>query len=436
MIKVSRKWLFFSALLAIFCMMLLFNWFTPLSADDYAYMYHYGTGEPIQTLGDVFSSGAVHYQMMNGRVVTTAFLTPMLLLLGQRTFHFLNTLVYIALIFGIYRIARGKETHDWLLLLTVHAAVFLFAPAFGATTLWLSGACNYLWGTALIVYALMPFAWAVMGEKPPGRWQQVFFSMAALFAGNVVENTSVAMLILMGLCLLWLWIREKQLPLFLLVLLALATVGCGVLMNSPGLALDRRSADGLGEYLDNFMDCVARLQGKQWILFGYVFLFFLSIHGKKDHGRIAVSAGLVLCGLLANFAMVIPDYYPRRADMGWVIFWLIACGLLIPSLKELGKGIPWRGFATCLILMAMITCLYALPRNYDRYRQAQAQVAEVVAQREEGNLEATIFGIKSLSPYDVYCDGARLSGNPKYLLNVCFAKYYGLQSVAVTNDLY
>ncbi len=40
-------------------------------------------------------------------------------------------------------------------LLVIQAALFTLVPFFGTVFLWLDGACNYLWGTALALLPLL-----------------------------------------------------------------------------------------------------------------------------------------------------------------------------------------------------------------------------------------------------------------------------------------
>ena len=431
-----RKYGFFLLIAIIYAMLLVLNLLTPMSTDDYAYLYHMQTKERVVTLADMVSAGRVHYMLMNGRIFTNVIFTQAMLWLGKIPFSFINALVYVAFIMGIYLLVKGEKRKDWLLLLAIHSAVFLFAPVFGITMLWLNGSCNYLWGTTLIMYAILPFGRAVLSDEVPkiGLALQCLFVLAALAAGNITENTSTAMLALMVLCLGLLLLQKKRVPLFLLVSLAMALVGYKLLFSSTGLHLDTRAPSSLGGYLNNFSVCMNRLWDKRWLLYAYALFFFLT--PKTDTRRRLFSLFLVACGLLANVAMIVPSYYPARADFGWVIFFLAACGVLLPAFTALHGGALWRTLAAGLALTAALNFLWVLPVNYDRYCQNEALIADVIAQRDAGVTEVVTFGIRSRSSYDIFCDGIGLSANPEYWPNLCFAKYYGVQSIAVSEELY
>ena len=434
----SRKRIFMIALMLVYGMMLLLNLLTPLTTDDYMYMYRFDTGERITTLGDVVFSGIRHYAVMNGRIVTNVIFTQMMLLVGRPLFQMLNAGVYLAFVLGLYHLLQRGQKYNWPLFLALHSAVFLFAPSFGITMLWLNGSCNYLWGTTLIVYALLPFARAVLapGAAVPRKPLQGLCALAALMAGNVMENSSLAMIAWMALCLFWLRLQRKQTPFLLYALLALAILGYAALMASPGLALDRRSAGSFGNYLANFITCMERLSGKISLLYAYVLLLSLTPKNAENKDRIALSLGFVLCGLLANLAMIIPDYFPYRADLGWVVFFLIANGLLLPSLARLHQGALWHALAGCLALAAVVTFMNAVPNNFNRYLQEQTRIEAIKAQRDAGVSEIVIYDIESRTRYDVFNDGVKMSANPSYRPNVCFAKFYGIGSIEISEEAY
>jgi len=53
-----------------------------------------------------------------------------------------------------YRIGAVCYLACWSILLAAHAFLFTCVPFFGTVFLWLDGACNYLWGTALALWHL------------------------------------------------------------------------------------------------------------------------------------------------------------------------------------------------------------------------------------------------------------------------------------------
>ena len=60
------------------------------------------------------------------------------------------------LVLELYALTKPKgRRFCWTILLVIHAALFTLVPFFGTVFLWLDGACNYLWGTALALLPLL-----------------------------------------------------------------------------------------------------------------------------------------------------------------------------------------------------------------------------------------------------------------------------------------
>jgi len=144
-------------LIGVFVLMLLLNAHTPLMMDDYDYSFSWSTGERLAGVKDIVASQAAHYRLWGGRSVTH-FLAQLFLYLGKPVFNVCNAAMYVLLLIEICALAGKKRCFDWRLLLTAHAVLFFLVPFFGVAFLWLDGACNYLWGTAL---ALVPLLIAV-----------------------------------------------------------------------------------------------------------------------------------------------------------------------------------------------------------------------------------------------------------------------------------
>ncbi len=135
----------------------LLEFYTPLYADDYSYLYSFENGERISTLQDIIKSQTAHYYEWTGRVFVHA-LAQAFLLLGKNYFNFINTIAF--LILGVLIFYHGTESRlrdRPLLLLMIYCFLFLFTPDFGESFLWVTGASNYLYGIAINLIYLIPF---------------------------------------------------------------------------------------------------------------------------------------------------------------------------------------------------------------------------------------------------------------------------------------
>ncbi|MCL1854465.1 MAG: DUF6056 family protein [Clostridia bacterium] len=430
----ANRGVFVGILVIAFAAIWIMSCFTPLEADDYSYLHNFATGERLRFLGELIPSLRIHYLIHSGRVVTNG-LAQVMLLLGKTVFNLANGAMFVAFLLGFYGLVSGGKKYDWPLLLAVLSAVFLFAPVFGVAVLWLDGSCNYLWGMTMILHALRPFKQAVLirggGQKRP--WVQGLYGLLALLAGNVIDNMSLGMICMMALSILWLCWQKQRVPAYFWGMLGMACLGYLVLVGSPAMTVAK---SGLGGYLSRFSLCVGMALDQWPLLLTYAVLFFLARGSPNLRERLWLSLGLAACAMLCNLGMILADRYPQRAAFGWVVMLLAACGILIPSLEQVLAGRLWHGLVAGLALTAVLTFLWAMPLNYERYRMAEARVAEALAQRDAGVTEVVVFGIRSRSKYDIFRDGVTLSGDSNWRPNLGFAKYYGLDSVRLSEEIY
>ena len=82
-------------LIILFFTALLFNHWTPYAADDYSYMFNLSDGSRMTSIGQIFSSLAVHYTKYgNGRLVSHFFV--MLFLIGSKwIFNLVNAFLFV-----------------------------------------------------------------------------------------------------------------------------------------------------------------------------------------------------------------------------------------------------------------------------------------------------------------------------------------------------
>ena len=144
-----RACVFAAILVLMAATMFLLNVHTPLQMDDYDYSFSWSTGKPLAGVADVLASQAAHYRLWGGRSVVHT-LAQLFLYWGKGVFNIANTAAYMLLVLELYALAKPKgRRFCWTVLLVIHAALFTLVPFFGTVFLWLDGACNYLWGTAL-----------------------------------------------------------------------------------------------------------------------------------------------------------------------------------------------------------------------------------------------------------------------------------------------
>lgn len=164
----------------------LLEFYTPLYADDYSYLYSFETGERISSLQDIIKSQTAHYYDWTGRVFVHA-LDQAFLLLGKNLFNFINTISFLVL--GVLIFFHGTESRlrdRPLLLSMIYCSLFLFTPAFGQSFLWVTGASNYLYGIAVNLIYLVPFRCLTRRTYVPrgGSFEGSRYAAIRIFGGR------------------------------------------------------------------------------------------------------------------------------------------------------------------------------------------------------------------------------------------------------------
>ena len=434
--RAKRQDVLFFAILAVFyVLMLLLNVITPLVSDDYRYCFSFATEERITNVWQIFPSLAAHYATQHGRIFVH-FFAHLMLLLGKPAFNFINAAVAVLLLLGIYRMGNRLTKKDPFLLLVLAAMLFVLTPAFGQTMLWLDGACNYLWGAAIIVWLLVPVRDALVEQtgRPSGRMLAALWT-ASLFMGAVSENISPAAILFIGLCLLLSWKRKRNAAYWMALCIALAFAGWLTVVLSPGTLarnafLENPTLSALGQKMIRFQNIVQAFQKEQLLLSCiYVFLLAMGIAQSVQRERLLVSVFLFIAAMAADLVMIFSNYLPTRALMGGSVFIIAACGMLLSPLLQGAHRALLAGAGACVILFALAQAAYVLPVNYARYRLAVTREQYVVAQRDAGNRNVITYNIEGKTPYDVFFDLSDLSDDETYWPNVYYARFYGVDSV-------
>ena len=414
---------------AIALLMLALNLLTPLLADDYRYAFSFATGERLKNVVDIFPSLAAHAVSINGRLVPH-FFVQLFTLLPRQVFSVVNTVVFLLLIAGMYRLSQ-KEEQNWKLLVLIFGGMFLLPPVFGQSFLWLAGSVNYLWCDTLLVWLLVPFADAVFGKRNTlSIAGQVCVAFGALLFGNMSENVSAAGGVMMGLCVAWLFWKHRRVPLWMLLSVVMTLAGWLVLMLVPATRGSvARSSGSVAALFSQFGTALEMWKAHGlWATLGVIVLLCFTAK-RIEPARVAFSAGLLISSLLCNFAMTVANYYPERAFTGSCVLLVMAYAVVFVVLPREHAALL-KAAALCMALL-VLEGVNTVPNACNRYRQAEARVQEVCEARDSGGTDITTYGVLGRSRFDAFYHLNELTDDFSYFPNVYFSKYYGLGSVVV-----
>ncbi|MBQ4264248.1 MAG: hypothetical protein IJB85_01890 [Clostridia bacterium] len=232
--RVNRN-VFIGLAALIFMLMLAMNAYTPLTMDDYDYSFSWSTGERLSGLADIFRSQQAHYMIWGGRSVTH-FLAQLFLYLGKPVFNVANALMYVLLLLEIYALAKPRgSAWDWRILLIAHLLLFFAVEFFGVVFLWLDGACNYLWGTALaLVPLLIARSERECGFFDSGAARGAMAVIPCFLAGWTNENTGCGILGICVLLILWDLFRRRRVRLWRVTAVFAQALGVALMLLAPG----------------------------------------------------------------------------------------------------------------------------------------------------------------------------------------------------------
>ena len=138
----------FIIIFIIFFLMLLLNLITPMIMDDF--YYSYGLNGRISSFKEILDFQVWHYLYWGGRAIAHT-LVQFFLMSHKIIFDFFNSFMYVLFIYIIYLLISKGQKRNPLYLLLINFALWFSVPAYGQSFLWLTGSCNYLWTSTLIL---------------------------------------------------------------------------------------------------------------------------------------------------------------------------------------------------------------------------------------------------------------------------------------------
>lgn len=388
-------------------------------------------------MGDVFQSLYIHYYHWAGRTVIF-FLLQTFLLIGKPIFNIATSFVYVSYLVLLLKLAGGRRFMKGEYLLLMAMAAWFFIPAYAQTMVWMTGACNYLWVTVIVLLFLMPYRalWngINVGEGLGKKGLQCFFFVPGMIAGWCNETIS-------GGCILgaaffmaeYKFLQKKKLPAWTIAGLAGNVAGFGVMMAAPGNYI---RAEGMG---GNHLDLVtleSRWTGAVNMLYEHLLplcmiftflylLFFLTVENKKDK---LLPLLFLLLALACNFSMVLSPYYPERSMFGCATF------LMIGALTAYERTAPlvekrWRIAALGSILLIFLFTYYnALMDTAHTYVSNRRREAYIQEEKDKGVMDIKVEEIKKKSQYNPWED---MKEEPNEWPNVDIGKYYGMDTIVI-----
>lgn len=401
-----RAGIFFAILIGVFGLMLLLNVHTPVQIDDYDFIISWKTGKPVSGLFDVIASQTVYYRLWGGRIILLG-LTQFFLWLGKPVFNVANSVAYILLLLEVYALARPRDRRFcWPVLLASHFALFLCIPFFGTVFLWLTGACNYLWGTALSLLPLIILRSAREdGVFSCGGLWGILAIAVGFIAGWTNENMAGAVFLLVAASLIWRKLRREQPAAWLWGMLAAQAAGIFVMLVAPG----NYARASMYEWSSLLLELARRaivstVYGAIYLgvpLIAALMLWALINALQLPAARRGGAALYLFCAVMGALAMIVSPVISDRSFTGPFVLALAGALML---LSDLDAGT--RAFDTAKLVALPLIVLLGIYSGYGAFKDVRdheaqwlqrVQIIEDAAQTGQG--EAVISSVPSHSRF-------------------------------------
>ena len=381
----------------------------PLIVDDYDYMFNWATGERIGNLLDVVRSQAAHYFIWGGRSVVHAF-AQMFLAMDKQVFNVANTAMYLLFLLEMYVLAKpAGRRFSWTLLAAAHLVLFFLVPFFGTVFLWETGACNYLWGTALALTPLLLLKSIQEGgffSVSQRGWLAVPVSF---FAGWTNENTACGVLAVIALILLGLRLVGKRVRPCQWAALAAQALGVAVMLLAPG-NYARASQFTYSNFLLELIRRAVMATAYGAVYVGGILMAIALLYavgkGLGAKMRFGSMTLLLLAGCLTAYAMVASPVFSDRSWTGVLALVLTAMLVVLGDIEAHSRVLDAAKMIALPFLCFVIACGgYRAEAELSEYEaQWLVQVARMEEAAASGAQNVTIEDVVSHTRFGMSLD--------------------------------
>nr|WP_308624440.1 DUF6056 family protein [uncultured Eisenbergiella sp.] len=440
----NRRRIFYLTVVIATGMIFVFNLLTPMMSDDLFY------GKEVSTAGSIL--GLIQqeynqYMTWSGRSVSHLILRCFLTM-DKMVFNICNSLVFMLLSLCIYWNIEHKKKYDVSVFVWIQLIMWHFSVVFRQTVLWETGACNYLWGSAIIMTFITCYRYALNHSERlahEGLWA-VLLPVLGILAGWCNENTSGGGLLFL-LLVTAKYVHDRRgnkkiiRPWMISGLLG-QLAGFMFMILAPGNflrgQLKEEEHSGIFALVSRFQKIILAIDNNFLELLVIGLLLFVIIRCQKKSWREIAEVcwnGILwaFVFLATCFVLVLTPEPMPRAYFGAGIFLMTAVTQFFVDVEE--KEVVFRslknGMLAVMCLIMFFTYMDSgadMARIYREYHEREVYLEEKAAQGE------TDVTIPLLRPdfETVYSDGynSDIQEEPEYWINVAYAGYYGFESVS------
>lgn len=433
-----RKWIFGVVVFISFVAIYVYNVLTPYMSDDMIYLM-----ENSRTLGDVFKQQYISYLTHTGRAVLEL-ISRIFFLFPKSVFDVANSLCFVGTMLLIYCNIKDRKKYDVLLYVLINLLMWIFSVDFCQTVLWLTGACNYIWGMFIILGFITLYRFFLeKGNKIKNKIVAgLLLFVTGILAGWCNENTSGGAILIVLLLSLKHYFENRKIEKVMVFGVGGAVVGLAFMVLSPGNA-----ARGAMVAETEVYTGVARLVSRGLKIFKaideHLLLYMIVIcllgtyfyYSKKYRIREFYEVTIFVFASLATAVVLIMTTEPMaRAYFGANIFMMIAVLQIVQKIREEDTLlIALKNGGIIAATLAMVFVYVEEGANLARIRrEIETRESYIIEQREKGEYDLVLPALRTdfeskyswLHYVDISSDGENWN-------NDIYRIYYGINPVEV-----
>lgn len=439
-------------LLLFFAQIYVLNSSTALCRDDYSYSYTFAVKEnkfKITNFKEVIESQINHYRVVNGRAVTHT-IAQTFLIFDKSVFNFFNSVAFILLSVILCKLAAPKSKSRFrFYFLASYFLLWFFTPAFGDDYLWLTGACNYLWGILIIFTYVL---YVTRYKKSTSRHavvriaHAVFCFVFSIVAGFTNENTAAALIAMSFLYVCVLAVSVRRFPTFEFIGLVGNICGFLLMILAPGQNVRLDANGGFGS-IRTWVERAAVISSEffkyhKWLMFAALVLVLIAIL-RKVSIKLLIRPMIFSVGTLVSvYSMILSPYFPTRVWSGpTILFTLTLISLFDAVLPRMTGPVAGTLFHFAVTLVTVVVLIFYIPDYFKAYNDvsttklAVEQRIEVIENsKANGQTRVELKSISGNSRFDPYVPAGDLNDDSSTWPNTAVAMYFDLDEVIKAVD--
>jgi hypothetical protein len=405
-----------------------FNMLTPVWWDDFIMSCFFTEWQVphtalLSSFSDVITSTYNIYQTWHGRSVADFINFLFMFFKNKIIFNVFNTIVYCIFVLLIgFHVTGSFRKISALFFLSINILLWLLISAWGQTLLWLTGSCNYLWTSTIILLFLVPFRKKVENlSYRPHIIISFLWIIMGILAGWSMENSASGIFILLLAYFTWKILKREP------VLVFEVSGSIGFLF---GFFMLIRARDnlfpGFWGLVKNTVKVGFSFINNDALLITVIFLLAIELIFFRKTQIDKTTYGFFIAALGSVAAMILPGSYGGRSAFLTQVFLIITLLLLVIQIKQI---IPRRYIimTRIAILMCFLSSFYSGSKDIVKgFLYAESRERYILSEKENGNL-----AVKAKSPISISDPHSGMYGGTDILYDPADREYIAHNSAKV-----